>query len=111
MTQKQEVNDQQLEVMTKQLEQVIENKDIQSYLQSNINYELDYELDEVSDDENIIPPSLLNKGMEADSIFTRFITWWRNSRLVNGVKRAICAVVNKIKELIDANLVKLTIKT
>lgn len=101
MTQTQPLNEQQLDVMAAQLEQVIESKNVQSYLLSNINYEVDFDFDETSNDNSSIPPSLLNKGAEADFIFTPFITWWKNSRLVNKVKKAICVVVNKIKLLID----------
>lgn len=101
MTQTQPLNEQQLDVMAAQLEQVIESKDVQSYLLSNINYEVDFDFDETPNDNSSIPASLLNKGAEADFIFTRFITWWKNSRLVNKVKKAICDVVNQIKLLID----------
>lgn len=95
-----QLQEQQLDAMTSQLQRVLETKDVQSYLESNINYELDPDLDEQSQAENALPPGFLGDTV-ADSIFSRFFNWWRNSRLVKKIKKAICTAVNKIKELID----------
>lgn len=97
-----------MQELSSQLQSVLDSKDPMGYMENNLNWEIDNQVEM-----SIIPGNhkmfalYANEGAFTSAAhlswnpFRRFIDWFRRSRLVANVRKGICTVVDKIKQLID----------
>lgn len=99
-----ELKDEELDAIAAQLQQVVTTGNVLGYLENNINYNIDVDLASSGDlftKRMLLSPTRFALIENADFSTNRFLEWWERSQLVKKIKKAICAVVDKIKKLID----------
>jgi uncharacterized membrane protein len=77
-------------------------------MESNINWELD-QTDEDADDPDLkfveaFVPSAEGKGMTYMrwNPFRNFINWFKRNKIASKIKKALCKIADKLKDLFDA---------
>lgn len=93
-----------LTVLAHQLRSVVEYKNPLSFMESKINWEIDTDLiPELQKGHGFLAdPAEGDKANTETSRWQTFVEWLAKSREVEIVREAICTIVDKIKELIDA---------
>lgn len=93
-----------LDELANQLQTVIDTKDPFGYMQSNINWEIDNN----TETNPLIKSSAFEGNAKAITFgfvnwnpFSRFMNWLKRNRVANSVKKVLCNITAKIKELID----------
>ena len=95
--------------LAEQLQYAVNSNDPVGYMENNINWEvgtIDGEEDESLAFIENFATETINMAMRRDMnihLFRRFIRWFRRNKISSKVKRALCAIIDKIKELIDAD--------
>lgn len=97
-----------VEELVDQLESAVITQDPLGYMESNINWEIDRDLEDSDDDLDInklasvlFSESAVNKNYARFNPFRGFSRWFRRNRTVRKVKKILCSISDKIKELID----------
>jgi hypothetical protein len=97
-----------MDELSSQLQSVLDSRDPMGYMETNLNWEIDNQIESAIIPENNkmfnlygSEASLVSAKHAAWNPFRRFFDWFRRSILVRTVRRAICSVVDQIKQLID----------
>jgi hypothetical protein len=97
-----------LDELSNQLQSVIDSKDPMGYMENNLNWEIDNQIEPAIIPENNkmfnlygTEAGFASASYAAWNPFRRFIDWFRRSKLIKTIRKALCTVVDKIKQLID----------
>ncbi len=91
-----------LDALANQLKMVVESGDPLTYMERNINYEIDKDVESVGGEKLKFNSAHMASAAEARDRLRAFKDWLERSRIAKKVKNALCTIVDRIKEVIDA---------
>jgi len=93
-----------LDILSEQLNSVVESKDPVGYMRNNINWEIDKDLDELNLNgftNSITALYATNIGYEMWNPLKKFLNWLNKSKVAKKIKKILCSINAQIQEMID----------